>query len=90
MILLCKNERTDQVIKVHECRGFLGELTDKQMESLKSGGYMRFRCKKCPSHMRWIKVYYDDGKLIFDADGGKPDFKNIVKYDIVQKFQQVG
>jgi hypothetical protein len=48
------------------------------------------RCPKCHSEQRWIKIYSDNGKIVFESLSGHQDFKEDLKCDEFIICKQVG
>ena len=75
-----------------ECGRWIAALTDMQVDMLKidpEGGPV-FRCPSCHPDQRWIKIYSEDGKVVFESLNNHPDFKEDLKCDEFIICKQVG
>lgn len=75
-----------------ECNRILAVLTDFQVDMLKvdpEGGPI-FRCPKCHPDQRWIKIFSEDGKIVFESMSGHQDFKENLECDELIICKQVG
>jgi hypothetical protein len=90
--LFCKNKRRSSEGKLFECGGFLGSLTDAQVEMLRVDpeGKAEFRCHSCPAEMRWITVVGERGELVYKPGPDRQKFYKEPEYDKVLICEQGG
>jgi hypothetical protein len=89
--------RCENIIKTEEgkdqkCGRILAVLTDAQVDFLRidpEGGPI-LRCPKCHPEQRWIKIYSNDGKLVFETLGEHQEFKDNLVFDELIVCNQVG
>jgi len=91
-VITCHNVRLDDTRQPKQCGRFLAELTDLQIDILRTDPDKRctFRCPMCPPEQRWVEVHWDGDRLVFAATSQKPDFTKHAKFDEFDVYEQIG
>jgi len=91
-VVTCHNVRLDENGQPKPCGQFLAELTDLQIDILRTDPdkHCTLRCRMCPPDQRWIRLSWDGNRLVFSSSDQKPNFNKQLRFDETDIFEQVG